>query len=201
MSLRPHHFDEMIEGSSVVVKNENILAGLNHLKNVKPSERFTSMFVEIESNFEKRKKKYLLHNQLLAFPDKLIFGFNDSLKKFQVLNVFAMSLDAMNKVLNHFGIDFVAKSWIVLKNGADCLGFADSRIKKKVQMFVQQDLILLIAEAEILQEIMSEPHEFVHSNILFGVERNLKQIENDSVNADVSQQPLLVFARLDLTAW
>lgn len=40
------------------------------------------------------------------------------------------------------------------------------RVKKQVDVFVEESLILLISCTKILQELMSQFHDFLHSDIL-----------------------------------
>lgn len=62
-------------------------------------------------------------------------------------------------------------------------------------MLVKQGLVLLVAATEVLQELVGQAHQLVHAHVFLAIVRDLKQIENDSVHAHVSQEALLVFAR------
>jgi hypothetical protein len=70
-------------------------------------------------------------------------------------------------------------------------------IEEKVKLLVQQRLILLVAEAEILKELVRQSHQLVHAHVLFLVIGDLQQVQHHSVNTNVAQQPLLVLAGLD----
>lgn len=119
---------------------------------------------------------YFLHHHFLALPDKLILGLHYRLKELQVLHMLPVCFYAVHKVLYHLGVDFIAQRRIVLENAAHCLGLAYARIQEQIQLLVQQHLILLIPQAEVLQEIVRQSHQLVHSNVFFGVEWNLQQI-------------------------
>lgn len=41
-----------------------------------------------------------------------------------------------------------------------------TRVKKQVDVFVEKCLILLVSSTEILQELMSQFHDLLHSDIL-----------------------------------
>lgn len=45
-------------------------------------------------------------------------------------------------------------------------------VKKQVDVFVEKNLILLISCTEILQELMSQFHDLLHSNILALMHKN-----------------------------
>ena len=51
---------------------------------------------------------YLLHDHILAFTDELALCFDDRLQKVHVLDVSAVRLDAVNKVLDHLVAQFAA---------------------------------------------------------------------------------------------
>ena len=72
-----------------------------------------------------------------------------------------------------------------------------ARSEEKVDVFVQQSLILTISQAKVLQELVSQSHKVVHSNILLLVVRDLQQIQQNGMHAHVPQQALLVLSRLD----
>jgi hypothetical protein len=59
----------------------------------------------------------------------------------------------------------------------------------------KKSLIGLISAAKILQEFVSQAHQLVHPHVFLPVVRNLEQVQHHRVNAHVSQEPLLVFAR------
>ena len=40
------------------------------------------------------------------------------------------------------------------------------RREEEIQMLVEQSLILLVLQAEVLEELVSQPHQLVHSDIL-----------------------------------
>lgn len=58
------------------------------------------------------------------------------------------------------------------------------------------NLVMLVSKTKVLEKLMSQLHQLVHSRVVLFVIRNLQEIEHDYVNSDVSQQPLLVLARL-----
>lgn len=64
-------------------------------------------------------------------------------------------------------------------------------------MVVQQDLVLLIAQAEVLQELVGQAHELLHQLVVLLVVRILEEIEDDSVDANIAEQSLLMLAWLD----
>lgn len=100
----------------------------------------------------------------------------------------SVRFDAMNKMLNNFIIDLVTQGIVIFENTANCFSLSDlkidhyssttyfflaelelgntySWIEEEIQMFVKQNLILLITEAEILQKLMSQSHELIHANV------------------------------------
>lgn len=64
-----------------------------------------------------------MHYRILTFPYKLIFGFNNGLKKFQVLDVTTMCLYTINEMLNNFVVDFIAEGIVVFENTTNSFSF------------------------------------------------------------------------------
>jgi hypothetical protein len=60
---------------------------------------------------------------------------------------------------------------------------------------VEQRLVLRIAEAEVLQELVCQTHQLVHAHVLLRLKGDLQQIKDDGVHAHVVQEALLVLAR------
>ena len=102
ISLLNHHINEMIETGFVVVEKEEIFTRMDHF----------------------------LHYQILRSSVELIFSSYNRLQKGQILNVFSVSFNAMDKMLNNFVIDFITQDGISLENCAHCLGF--QKLKKVV---------------------------------------------------------------------
>lgn len=61
-------------------------------------------------------------------------------------------------------------------------------------MIVQQHLILLIAQAKVLQELVGQAHKLLHQHIVLLVIGILQQIEHNRVHAHIAQQALFVLA-------
>ena len=40
------------------------------------------------------------------------------------------------------------------------------------------DLIVLVAQTEVLQELVGQPHQLVHPHVLLGIKRNLQQVQD-----------------------
>jgi hypothetical protein len=91
----PHHVDKGVERSLVVVKDEHVLPDVNQF----------------------------LHDHVLALADELSFRFHDRLQKVEIFHVTAVSLDAVNEMLDHFVAQFAAQLGIVLKDGTNRLSF------------------------------------------------------------------------------
>jgi len=87
---------------------------------------------------------HLLHHHLLTFSNKLILSFHYSLQKLQVLHMFSVRFYAMYEMLYDFRTDFIAKNGIILKNTAYCLCLSYTGIQEQIQLFMQENLILLI---------------------------------------------------------
>lgn len=64
-------------------------------------------------------------------------------------------------------------------------------------MVVQQHLILLITQAEVLQELMRQAHQLLHKYVVLFVVGILQQIQHDCVHSHIAQQALFMFAWLD----
>lgn len=58
----------------------------------------------------------LSHDNVLTLLDELVLGLHDGLQKLEVLNVSAMSLSAVDKVLNHSLVDLTAQLEVVHKD-------------------------------------------------------------------------------------
>lgn len=61
----------------------------------------------------KDNKNNLGHDDVLTLFDKLILGFDDCLKEFQILDVAAVCLDAVDKVLDHALVYLTAQLEVV----------------------------------------------------------------------------------------
>ena len=83
-----HHINKMIETSFVIVENQNVFTGMNHF----------------------------LHNKILRSSIKLIFCSDNCLQKSQILHMSAMGFDTVDKMVDDFFVDFIAKCGIALKN-------------------------------------------------------------------------------------
>ena len=59
-------------------------------------------------------------------------------------------------------------------------------------MFVEQRLVLLVSSAEILEKFMGQSHQLVHPHVVLAVVGDLQQVQNDRVDAHVTQKALLV---------
>lgn len=103
----------------------------------------------------------------------------------------------MYKVLYDFDVDFIAEHRVILENTANSLSFSDARVQEEIQILVQEHLILLVAQAKVLEKVVSETHQLVHPNVLLRVIWNLKQVQYNRVNANVSQKPLFVLPWFD----
>ena len=55
-----------------------------------------------------------LHDQVLTPPYELRLCVDDGLKEPQVLHMLPMALDAVDEVLHHFLVDFIAQHCVVL---------------------------------------------------------------------------------------
>lgn len=71
---------------------------------------------------------HLLHNHILAFTQKLILSFDNSLEKFQILDMTTMRLYTVYKMLYNFIVDFVTKRIIILENTTNGFSFSDLKI-------------------------------------------------------------------------
>ena len=47
------------------------------------------------------------------------------------------------------------------------------------------DLVVLVTETEILQKLMSQPHQLVHSHVFFGIKGNLQQVQDHLESRDL----------------
>jgi hypothetical protein len=90
-----HHVDKGVERSLVVVKDEHVLPDVNQL----------------------------LHDHVLALADELAFRFHDRLQKMEIFHVTAVSLDAVNEMLDHLVAQYAEQLGIVLKDGTNRLSF------------------------------------------------------------------------------
>ena len=61
---------------------------------------------------------------------------------------------------------------------------------------MQQSLVLLVSQAELLEELVGHPHQDNHPGVLLVVVGDLEQVQDDRVDSHVPQQPLLVFSGL-----
>ena len=96
-----------------------------------------------------------LHDQVLTPPDELRLRVDDGLEEPQVLHMLPMALNAVDKVLNHLLVHFVAQNCIVLqfstmsilsglkKHLEDCthgLCMQQVRIEEQLKVLVKQNL-------------------------------------------------------------
>ena len=66
---------------------------------------------------------HLSHDGVLTLLDELVFGFDNGLKEFEVLDMAAMRLGAVDKVLHHALVDLTAQLEVIHENvlHGDCL--------------------------------------------------------------------------------
>jgi hypothetical protein len=121
----------------------------------------------------------------LTLSDELVLSADDCLKEPQILGVPAVNFDAVYEVLDDFLVDFIAKRQIVFENCTDCLGVEIPGVEEQVKLFVQKHLIVLVAKTEVLEELVSQLHQFVHSGVILLVVGNLQQVQNNRVNSNV----------------
>ena len=63
-------------------------------------------------------------------------------------------------------------------------------------MFVQESLIVGVPQREVLQELVGQPHQFVHPDIVLLIVGNLQKVQDNGVDADVAQKALFMRTRL-----
>ena len=73
---------------------------------------------------------YLLHDHILTLSDERVFRSDDCLQKLQILNVFAMRLDAVHKMLDYFLTHFIAQGGIILENRTNSLSLTNLKKSK-----------------------------------------------------------------------
>jgi len=98
--LTAHHLQEVIEGSLVIVEYEDVFASIDKL----------------------------LHDQVLTPPYELRLCVDDGLEEPQVLHMLPVALDAVDEVLNHFLVHFIAQHCIVLKDCTHSLRVEQVRV-------------------------------------------------------------------------
>ena len=62
------------------------------------------------------------------------------------------------------------------------------RSKEEINVFVQQSLIVDIPQAEVLEELVRQPHEFIHPDVFLLVVGDLEEVEDDAVDAHVAEE-------------
>jgi ribosomal protein L10 len=109
----------------------------------------------------------------LTLSDELVLSADDCLKEPQIFGVSSMDFNAVNKMLDDFLVNFIAKRQIVFENCTDCLGVEIARVEEQVKLLVKEHLIMLVAKTEVLEELMSQLHQLIHSRVILLVVRNL----------------------------
>ena len=94
-------------------------------------------FVVVEKEEIFTRMDHFLHYQILRSSVELIFSSYNRLQKGQILNMFSVSFNAMDKMLNDFVIDFITQDGISLENCAHCLGFQKLQNIKYESFFVK----------------------------------------------------------------
>ena len=107
-----------------------------------------------------------------------------------------VALDAVDKVLHDLLADLVAEGRVVIEDGAHRLRLQQPRRQEQLNVFVEERLILSVAQAKVLQELVGQPHELVHPYVLLLLVGDLEQVQDDAVNAHVPEKTLLVFTGL-----
>ena len=62
-----------------------------------------------------------------------------------------------------------------------------SRREEQFQMLVQKRLVLLVATTKVLQELVSQSHELVHTIVALLVKGDLQEVEDHRVDAHIAQ--------------
>ena len=95
-----------VEYHLVIVEDEDVFSSIDKL-----------LVEQIRKQFREEGKGQLkhLHDQILTPPYELRLGVDDGLEEPQVLHMLAMALNAVDKVLNHLLVHFVAQNCIVLQ--------------------------------------------------------------------------------------
>ena len=86
----------------------------------------------------------------------------------------AVALDAVHEVLDDFLRDFCAQSRVVHEDRTHGLGLKETGGEKEVEVLVEEGLVLVVAQAEVLEELVGQPHEHVHPRVLLVVVRDLE---------------------------
>ena len=125
----------------------------------------------------------------------------DGLQELQVgdlrLLVGVLVLERVYEVLDEALVGLVAQHAVVLEDVRGRLGLPLVRRQQRhVDLLVQQRLILLVAEAERLQELVRRAHDDAHALVVRLLVRDLGQVEHNVVHAHVAQQALVVAARM-----
>ena len=55
-------------------------------------------------------------------------------------------------------------------------------------MLMQQRLVVHVPQTEVLQELVRQPHQLVHPDVFLLVVGDLKEVENDAVDAHVAEE-------------
>lgn len=101
----------------------------NRISDKQKSECFYNLLKNYAWN-KSTKCTYLLHDHILTLSDERVFRSDNSLQKFQILNVFAVRLDAMHKMLDYFLTHFIAQGGIILENRTNGLGLSNLKNSK-----------------------------------------------------------------------
>lgn len=72
---------------------------------------------------KEKGKTNLLHYRILTFSNELIFGLDNGLKEFQVLDVTTMCFYTINKMLNNFVVDFITEGIVVFEYTTNSFSF------------------------------------------------------------------------------
>jgi hypothetical protein len=72
---------------------------------------------------------YLLHDHILALPDERVLCSYNCLQEFQILNMLPVTLDAVDKMLDYFLVDFVAQGRVISEDRSNSLSLTDLNSK------------------------------------------------------------------------
>jgi len=89
---------------------------------------------------------------------------------------------------------FIEITYLEDIGGRDSLPLV-ARVMREVDLFVEQRLVMRIAVAKVLQELVSRAHDDAHPLVLGLFVRNLGQVEDYVVDSHVPQQSLVISAR------
>lgn len=114
----------------------------------------------------------------------------------------SVNFNAVDEMLHDLFIHLVAERQIILEDGTHSFSIKVARVEEKIKLLVKEDLrtqifrklqvedlfqshlIMLISQAEVLQELMRQLQKLLESRILLVV-WHLQKIENYRVDADV----------------